>query len=176
MFTVVVAILLFDELTAKFAFLNKFSENIHLAWFTSKLEDVQCVCNVLLVLRLCLAGSIVCTTICRSLRCSTVQSRSQLVPSTVISNLAHNWPLPQASRRSRHRDLKSKNILVRSNGTCAIADLGLAVRHMPDDSVDMAPNSRVGTKRYMAPEVRRRRGAGPRAGRTAGGGWERLCG
>ncbi|KAF0291739.1 TGF-beta receptor type-1 [Amphibalanus amphitrite] len=52
-----------------------------------------------------------------------------------------------------HRDLKSKNILVKSNGTCAIADLGLAVRHMPDDSVDMAPNSRVGTKRYMAPEV-----------------------
>ena len=25
---------------------------------------------------------------------------------------------------------------------------------MPDDSVDMAPNNRVGTKRYMAPEVR----------------------
>ena len=42
---------------------------------------------------------------------------------------------------------------MKSNGTCAIADLGLAVRHMPDDSVDMAPNSRVGTKRYMAPEV-----------------------
>ncbi|BFZ22027.1 hypothetical protein BsWGS_25066 [Bradybaena similaris] len=52
-----------------------------------------------------------------------------------------------------HRDLKSKNILVKSNGTCCIADLGLAVRHdSKTDSVDIAPNNRVGTKRYMAPE------------------------
>ena len=27
-----------------------------------------------------------------------------------------------------HRDLKSKNILVKTNGTCCIADLGLAVK------------------------------------------------
>lgn len=53
-----------------------------------------------------------------------------------------------------HRDLKSKNILVKNNGTCCIADLGLAVRHdSATDSVDIAPNNRVGTKRYMAPEV-----------------------
>ena len=53
-----------------------------------------------------------------------------------------------------HRDLKSKNILVKSNGTCAIADLGLAVRYVVStDSVDIAPNNRVGTKRYLAPEV-----------------------
>ncbi|XP_077997804.1 TGF-beta receptor type-1-like [Glandiceps talaboti] len=53
-----------------------------------------------------------------------------------------------------HRDLKSKNILVKRNGQCAIADLGLAVRHdATTDTVDIAPNNRVGTKRYMAPEV-----------------------
>uniref|UniRef100_A0A8D8R4L8 receptor protein serine/threonine kinase n=2 Tax=Cacopsylla melanoneura TaxID=428564 RepID=A0A8D8R4L8_9HEMI len=53
-----------------------------------------------------------------------------------------------------HRDLKSKNILVRSNGTCAIGDLGLAVRHdIATDTVDIPLNNRVGTKRYMAPEV-----------------------
>ncbi|XP_056588959.1 activin A receptor type 1Ba [Triplophysa dalaica] len=53
-----------------------------------------------------------------------------------------------------HRDLKSKNILVKKNGTCAIADLGLAVRHESiTDTIDIAPNQRVGTKRYMAPEV-----------------------
>nr|XP_057911247.1 activin receptor type-1B-like [Doryrhamphus excisus] len=53
-----------------------------------------------------------------------------------------------------HRDLKSKNILVKKNCTCAIADLGLAVRHDSiTDTIDIAPNQRVGTKRYMAPEV-----------------------
>jgi len=54
-----------------------------------------------------------------------------------------------------HRDLKSKNILVKLNGTCAIGDLGLAVRYdVAEDRVDLASNSRVGTKRYMAPEVK----------------------
>ncbi|KAG8235613.1 hypothetical protein J437_LFUL014871 [Ladona fulva] len=53
-----------------------------------------------------------------------------------------------------HRDLKSKNILVKLNGTCAIGDLGLAVRHdVATDTVDIPLNNRVGTKRYMAPEV-----------------------
>jgi TGF-beta receptor type-1 len=43
---------------------------------------------------------------------------------------------------------------VKRNGTCCIADLGLAVRHdSARDIVDIAPNHRVGTKRYMAPEV-----------------------
>ncbi|MBN3272830.1 TGFR1 protein, partial [Polyodon spathula] len=50
-----------------------------------------------------------------------------------------------------HRDLKSKNILVKKNGTCCIADLGLAVRHdSATDTIDIAPNHRVGTKRLKA--------------------------
>ncbi|XP_029018941.1 bone morphogenetic protein receptor type-1B [Betta splendens] len=53
-----------------------------------------------------------------------------------------------------HRDLKSKNILVKRNGTCCIADLGLAVKFISDSNeVDIPPNTRVGTKRYMPPEV-----------------------
>jgi len=49
-----------------------------------------------------------------------------------------------------HRDLKSKNILVKKNGTCCIADLGLAVRHdSATDTIDIAPNHRVGTKRSV---------------------------
>ncbi|XP_037341360.1 bone morphogenetic protein receptor, type IBb [Pungitius pungitius] len=53
-----------------------------------------------------------------------------------------------------HRDLKSKNILVKKNGFCCIADLGLAVKFNSDtDEVDIPPNLRVGTKRYMPPEV-----------------------
>ncbi|XP_074649583.1 bone morphogenetic protein receptor type-1B-like [Tubulanus polymorphus] len=53
-----------------------------------------------------------------------------------------------------HRDIKSKNILVKKNGTCCIADLGLAVRYISEtNEVDIAPNMRQGTKRYMSPEV-----------------------
>uniref|UniRef100_A0A452GY78 Activin receptor type-1C n=1 Tax=Gopherus agassizii TaxID=38772 RepID=A0A452GY78_9SAUR len=53
-----------------------------------------------------------------------------------------------------HRDLKSKNILVKKNETCAIADLGLAVRHDAVlNTIDIPQNPRVGTKRYMAPEI-----------------------
>ncbi|CAG9765597.1 unnamed protein product [Ceutorhynchus assimilis] len=53
-----------------------------------------------------------------------------------------------------HRDIKSKNILVKSNGTCCIADFGLAVTHtQTTDKLDIGSNPRVGTKRYMAPEV-----------------------
>ncbi|XP_029640841.1 TGF-beta receptor type-1-like [Octopus sinensis] len=53
-----------------------------------------------------------------------------------------------------HRDLKSKNILVKRNITCCIADLGLAVRHDSEtDKIDIPHNTRVGTKRYMAPEA-----------------------
>ncbi|XP_042561061.1 bone morphogenetic protein receptor type-1B-like [Clupea harengus] len=51
-----------------------------------------------------------------------------------------------------HRDLKSENILVKKNGTCCIADLGLAITSDKNE-VDIPPNIRVGTKRYMAPEV-----------------------
>ncbi|KAL5966251.1 TGF-beta receptor type-1 [Taenia solium] len=54
-----------------------------------------------------------------------------------------------------HRDLKSRNILVKADGECCIGDLGFAVKY---DSltgrVDTGHNTeRVGTKRYMAPEV-----------------------
>ncbi|KAI1887078.1 hypothetical protein AGOR_G00202420 [Albula goreensis] len=53
-----------------------------------------------------------------------------------------------------HRDLKSKNILVKKNGTCCIADLGLAVKFNSETSeVDIPLSSRIGTRRYMAPEV-----------------------
>ncbi|XP_017781722.1 PREDICTED: activin receptor type-1 [Nicrophorus vespilloides] len=53
-----------------------------------------------------------------------------------------------------HRDIKSKNILVRNNGSCVIADFGLAVTHVQQsDSLDIGSNPRVGTKRYMSPEV-----------------------
>uniref|UniRef100_H3C903 receptor protein serine/threonine kinase n=1 Tax=Tetraodon nigroviridis TaxID=99883 RepID=H3C903_TETNG len=53
-----------------------------------------------------------------------------------------------------HRDLKSKNILVTKELRCCIADLGLAVTHSQTGNLlDVGNNPKVGTKRYMAPEV-----------------------
>lgn len=53
-----------------------------------------------------------------------------------------------------HRDIKSKNILVKRNGECAIADFGLGVKYLSEfDEIHIANNTRVGTRRYMAPEV-----------------------
>ncbi len=81
-----------------------------------------------------------------------------------------------------HRDVKSKNILVRANGSCCIADLGLSVTYALDaDRLNIGAASgaspasvltppggaassnaaaaaaanpnKVGTKRYMSPEV-----------------------
>ena len=43
---------------------------------------------------------------------------------------------------------------MKNDGTAAIADFGLAVRYNSDtESLDISPNTRVGTRRYMAPEI-----------------------
>ncbi len=49
-----------------------------------------------------------------------------------------------------HRDIKSKNLLIKAHGQCCIADLGLAV--MPQ-LLDGRTKILVGTRRYMAPEL-----------------------
>ncbi|XP_034936995.1 activin receptor type-1-like [Chelonus insularis] len=50
-----------------------------------------------------------------------------------------------------HRNLKSKNILVKTNGSCVIADFSFATTQdrLLTDRVDL----RQGSKRYMSPEV-----------------------
>lgn len=53
-----------------------------------------------------------------------------------------------------HRDIKSKNLLMKKGGfSCCIADFGLAVTKTQTNQVNIAQNHRVGTKRFMAPEA-----------------------
>nr|XP_006815858.1 PREDICTED: TGF-beta receptor type-2 [Saccoglossus kowalevskii] len=53
-----------------------------------------------------------------------------------------------------HRDMKSSNVLVKCDGTCAIADFGLAMKLDPLTSIDELANmGQVGTPRYMSPEA-----------------------
>eukprot|EP00088_Acartia_fossae_P028396 TRINITY_DN2919_c0_g1_i10.p1 TRINITY_DN2919_c0_g1~~TRINITY_DN2919_c0_g1_i10.p1 ORF type:complete len:570 (-),score=148.57 TRINITY_DN2919_c0_g1_i10:1915-3624(-) len=51
-----------------------------------------------------------------------------------------------------HRDFKSKNVLIRSDGTACIGDFGLALQFKPNEIVGDT-HGQVGTRRYMAPEV-----------------------
>ncbi|XP_043214046.1 activin receptor type-1-like [Amphibalanus amphitrite] len=78
----------------------------------------------------------------------------QVLISTVngINHLHSELHGTQGKPAIAHRDIKTKNILVKNNGECAIADLGLAVTQQ-GGHIDLGSNLRVGTRRYMAPEV-----------------------
>ncbi len=53
-----------------------------------------------------------------------------------------------------HRDIKTRNILVKSDFCCCLADLGLSLRYYREtDKVEEAPTKRVGTRRYLSPEI-----------------------
>ena len=53
-----------------------------------------------------------------------------------------------------HRDIKSRNILVKGDYSCCIADLGLALKYKRGtETIKEPPRTTVGTKRYLAPEI-----------------------
>ena len=58
----------------------------------------------------------------------------------------------QAKPAIAHRDMKTKNVLVKNNKTCCIADFGLAV-FKNQNEMNIPTNPKQGTKRYMAPEI-----------------------
>ncbi|KHJ79620.1 hypothetical protein OESDEN_20728 [Oesophagostomum dentatum] len=51
-----------------------------------------------------------------------------------------------------HRDIKSKNILVKADLTCAIGDFGLAVRYEAGH-ISLPHSNKCGTVRYLPPEI-----------------------
>ncbi|XP_060677085.1 activin receptor type-1-like [Hemiscyllium ocellatum] len=92
------------------------------------------------------------------LQCNTVDTEGCLrLALSIISGLVHLHAEiigTPGKAAIAHRDLKSRNILVKRNKQCCIADLGLAVIHSQNnDFLDVGNNPKVGTKRYMAPEV-----------------------
>ncbi|XP_067880666.1 activin receptor type-1-like isoform X2 [Heterodontus francisci] len=92
------------------------------------------------------------------LQCNTVDTEGCLkLALSIISGLVHLHAEiigTPGKAAIAHRDLKSRNILVKRNKQCCIADLGLAVIHShSNDFLDIGNNPKVGTKRYMAPEV-----------------------
>ena len=69
-----------------------------------------------------------------------------------LSHLHTELPGTTSKPAIAHRDIKSRNILVKQNLECCIADFGLAV--MKDtNGLSLPTNPKQGTKRYMAPEI-----------------------
>lgn len=72
----------------------------------------------------------------------------QKTPSSVGDNMNALFLCFVGKPAIAHRDIKSKNILVKKCDTCAIADLGLAVKHDSImNTIDIPQNPKVGTKR-----------------------------
>lgn len=89
-----------------------------------------------------------------------ILSWKELIPmaASIARGLAHLHSDTTSSGVAKvpvaHRDLKSSNIVVKSNKECALCDFGLALRLDLSLTVDDYANSgQVGTARYMAPEV-----------------------
>lgn len=75
---------------------------------------------------------------------------------SIVNGLVHlHMPIESCKGKPAlaHCDLKSKNILVKSDLSCCIGDLGLALSGDKDGKVAQGGNIRTGTKRYMAPEI-----------------------
>ena len=84
-------------------------------------------------------------------------SRMILFALSICSGLHHlhtEFSGVQGKPSIAHRDLKSKNILVKTNNTCCIADFGLAVyRDVQTRKINLPPTYKNGTVRYLPPEI-----------------------
>ena len=85
----------------------------------------------------------------------TVEKTKNLILSACrgISYLHMELSGTQGKPSIAHRDIKSKNMLVKNDDTVCIADFGLAVVANNSVTLNTPDSLRQGTKRYMAPEV-----------------------
>ena len=76
---------------------------------------------------------------------------------SAINGLVHlHWDISGRHNKPAiaHRDLKSKNLLVKNGFTICIADFGMAIRDQDQQDLEEAANNiKQGTSRYMAPEI-----------------------
>lgn len=88
------------------------------------------------------------------LKCTTLDNRALLkLAYSAACGLCHLHTEiygTQGKPAIAHRDLKSKNVLIKRNGTCCIADLGLAVKFNRYVQVFSLYNSRVYGKHMYA--------------------------
>ncbi|XP_021164719.2 activin receptor type-2A isoform X1 [Fundulus heteroclitus] len=76
-----------------------------------------------------------------------------LIAQTMSRGLAYlHTDVPGHKPSIAHRDIKTKNILLKSDLTACLADFGLALRFETGKPL-VAAHRHVGTRRYMAPEV-----------------------
>lgn len=79
------------------------------------------------------------------------------IASSAISGLSYIHRVIYGSKGKpsiAHRDIKSKNILVKEDLQCCIADFGLAIKiDSETKEIDFGNNTRLPTIRYMSPEM-----------------------
>ncbi|XP_047670780.1 bone morphogenetic protein receptor type-2 isoform X2 [Tachysurus fulvidraco] len=102
-----------------------------------------------------LRGEFACS---NALEVSSGNSGSQ-VPHNLVYDKRYRTPVNDTYKPAvSHRDLNSRNVLVKNDGTCVISDFGLSMKLTGNRLVrpgeeENAAISEVGTIRYMAPEV-----------------------
>lgn len=116
-------------------------------------KDIGMATQLWLITEYCSLGSLYELLVAQELD----EDKMLTVLHTAASGLAHlhqDITGTEGKPAIAHRDIKSRNILVKADYSCCLADLGLALRYDKNtDTVEEPPTKRVGTRRYLSPEI-----------------------